>query len=115
MPLTAGRRLRTVRGTLAQLEAMATQVGADDYVRAIVQESTRAGLADEVRAIVPGVVDVVIESPEREAAVAERQRRAGRSPHDLFAEFCADRGHDDPRVRALFAELLEESDATAAR
>jgi DNA repair protein SbcD/Mre11 len=115
VPLSSGRRLRTLRGTLAELEAMAVEVTADDYVRAVVCESTRAGLADEVRAVVPGVVDVVIESPERAASVAERQRRAGRSPLELFAEFCADRGHDDPRVRALFAELLEESGATAAR
>jgi exonuclease SbcD len=115
VPLSSGRRLLTVRGTLAELEAQAASITADDYVRAVVQESTRAGLADDVRALVPGVVDVVIESPERAASVAERQRRAGRSPHELFAEFCADRGHDDPRVRALFAELLEESGATAAR
>jgi exonuclease SbcD len=115
VPLTSGRRLRTVRGTLAELEAMAAELSPDDYVRAIVRESTRAGLADQVRALVPGVVDVVIESPERADAVAERQRRAGRSPHELFAEFCAERGHDDPRVRALFAELLEECGAAAAR
>jgi exonuclease SbcD len=115
VPLSSGRRLRTLRGTLAELEAMVADVAADDYVRAVVCESTRAGLADDVRALVPGVVDVVIESPERAASVTERQRRAGRSPLELFAEFCADRGHDDPRVRALFAELLEESGATAAR
>lgn len=113
--LTSGRRLRTLRGSLDQLAAMASDVRDTDYVRAIVQESTRAGLADEVRALVPGVVDVVIESPERAAAVAERQRRAGRSPHELFAEFCAERDHDDPRVRALFAELLEECGAPGTR
>jgi exonuclease SbcD len=111
--LSAGRRLRTMRGTLAELAAQAGETGELDYVRAIVHEATRAGLADEVRSLVPGVVDVVIEPPER-ASVADRQRRAGRSPHELFAEFCAQRGHDDPRVQALFAELLEECGATAA-
>jgi exonuclease SbcD len=114
VPLSAGRRLRTLRGSLAELEAMAVELSPNDYVRAVVLESTRAGLADEVRELIPGVVDVVIESPERAEAVAERQRRAGRSPHELFAEFCAERGHDDPRVRALFAELLEECGAAAA-
>jgi exonuclease SbcD len=114
VPLTSGRQLLTLRGSLAELEVLVPTIGEGDYVRAVVCEAARAGLADDVRALVPGVVDVVVESPERAAATAERRRRTGRSPHELFAEFCADRGHDDPRVRALFAELLEECGATAA-
>ncbi|HEX7095392.1 MAG TPA: exonuclease SbcCD subunit D [Acidimicrobiales bacterium] len=114
VPLRSGRRLRTLRATLDELAERAAEVGPHDYVRVVVRGAARAGLADEVRELIPGVVEVVVESPERAATVAERQRRAGRSPHELFAEFCAARGHDDPRVRALFAELLEECSASAA-
>lgn len=115
VPLTTGRRLRTIRGTLDDLVARSGEISEHDYVRAVVQEPARAGLADEVRSLIPGVVDVVVESPDRVATATERQRRAGRSPHELFAEFCEQRGHDDPRVRALFAELLEECSASASR
>jgi exonuclease SbcD len=112
VPLQAGRRLRTVRGSLAELRLQAGDLPALDYVRAIVAEPARAGLADDVRAFLPGAVDVVVERPAARA-VATRPRRAGLTPHELFAAFCAERNHDDPRVRALFAELLEETGATA--
>lgn len=115
VPLTSGRRLRTLRGTLDELGGRADEIGPHDYVRVVVREKARAGLADEVRALIPGVVDVVVESPERDEPRGERRRRAGRLPHELFAEFCAERGHEDPRVQALFAELLEECGATGSR
>jgi exonuclease SbcD len=113
VPLRAGRRLTTVRGTVAELRSQATDVDPLDYLRVVVDEPSRAGLADEVRALLPGAVDVVIARPQAPAADT-RGRRSGRSPHELFAEFCAQRGQDDPRVRALFTELLEEANAPAA-
>ena len=35
--------------------------------------------------------------------------RIGRSPTDLFADFLSEREVDDPRLGAMFAELLDES------
>ena len=60
VPLAAARRLRTVAGTLAELAAVADEVG-DDVLRVVVREPSRPGLADEVRALLPGALEVVIE------------------------------------------------------
>lgn len=114
VPLSTGRRLSTVRGSFDELRAQASGIDPLDYLRVVVDEPARAGLADEVRALLPGAVDVVVARPQVTGADRGPVRRSGRSPQELFAEFCAHRGHDDPRVRALFAELLEEAGATAA-
>jgi DNA repair protein SbcD/Mre11 len=111
--LTAGRRLRTLRGTLAQvLDAPPT----DAYLRVVLDEPARAGLADEVRERVPGVVEVVL--APRDGGTADRRSdpdRLRRSPHDLFAEYLGEAGVDDDRVVALFDEIVDDlaSDATA--
>jgi DNA repair protein SbcD/Mre11 len=111
--LTAGRRLRTLRGTLAQvLDAPPT----DAYLRVVMDEPARAGLADEVRERVPGVVEVVL--APRDGGTADRRSdpdRLRRSPHDLFAEYLGEAGVDDDRVVALFDEIVDDlaSDATA--
>ncbi len=110
--LRAGRALRTYTGTLDQLAA--TVVDDDAWLRLVVRESHRAGLGHEVRRrFGERVVDVRIEAPN--VAVAPTSVRRGRTPHELFAEYMATRSADDPRVTALFAELLDEltSEATA--
>jgi DNA repair protein SbcD/Mre11 len=104
--LTAGRRLRTLRGTLAQvLDAPPT----DAYLRVVLDEPARAGLADEVRERVPGVVEVVL--APRDGGTADRRSdpdRLRRSPHDLFAEYLGEAGVDDDRVAALFDEIVDD-------
>jgi DNA repair protein SbcD/Mre11 len=104
--LTAGRRLRTLRGTLAQvLDAPP----ADAYLRVVLDEPARAGLADEVRERVPGVVEVVL--APRDGGTADRRSdpdRLRRSPHDLFAEYLGEAGVDDDRVVALFDEIVDD-------
>ncbi|MGH8896415.1 MAG: metallophosphoesterase family protein [Egibacteraceae bacterium] len=104
--LSAGRRLRTLRGTLDELEALAAQTG-DDHLRVVVRGQARAGLADAVRALFPDAVEVTVETPETEAT-QRRPVRLGRGPGELFAEYLAERAAEDERVRALFAELLED-------
>ena len=44
IPIASGRRLRTVRGTLPELEAQAASFG-EDYLRVWLREPTRAGSA----------------------------------------------------------------------
>ena len=109
VPLTAGRRLRTVRGSLEELRARADEPG-DDHLRVVVRGTVRAGLADLVREWFPEAVDIVVES---EAATPEKDeaRRLGRSPQELFAEYLAEQGAADERVSALFDELLDEAHA----
>ncbi len=106
VPLTRGTELRTVSGTIAELEAMAgTDVG-DAWLRVRVEGARRAGLVDDVRSwlgdrVVEVRVDRDHDGPE---PVTERR---GRTPHELFDEYLAEEGVEDPRLGRLFAELLE--------
>ena len=56
----SGRRLRTVRGTLAELEAQAPPFG-EDYLRVWLREPTRAGLRDDAVAVLPHALEVRID------------------------------------------------------
>lgn len=110
VPLAA-RRLRTVEGTLAELTALASSVG-DDLLRVIVRELARPGLADEVRALLTGALDVTIERlPDPADSVA--RPALGRTAHELFADYCATAGTRDDRLDALFAELLDAEVSSA--
>jgi exonuclease SbcD len=106
VPLTQGRRLRTLKGTLDDLESQAGTTG-EDYLRVIVRGQRRAGLADQVREWFPHAVDVTMEAVDDDGAGRPAQRRLGRSPHELFAEYLTQRGADDERVLALFDQLLD--------
>ncbi len=114
IPITAGHRLRTVRGTVAQLAADAESYG-EDYLRVYVQEPTRAGLRDEVIGVLPNALEVRIDP--QFAAPAERPAppdRTDRSPLELFDQFCAERQIVDPRLDALFTELLDDVTSATA-
>jgi exonuclease SbcD len=107
--LTSPDALRTVRGTVAELAAAAESYG-DAWLRVVVHEAPRAGLADDVRLLLPRAVDVRVEAPEAADASEERApARIGRAPNELFAEFLADRGIDDHRLVTLFQELLDDA------
>lgn len=112
--LTEGRRLRTIEKTMAGLGEMEGTTG-DDFLRIRIAEAHRAGLADEVRALFPDAVDVVIKDPAAtEAPSREAVSREGRPPHELFSAYLDERHESDPAVLALFDELLEETGAAAA-
>jgi DNA repair protein SbcD/Mre11 len=117
IPVTSGRRLRTVRGTLGELEAQAASFG-DDYLRVWLREPTRAGLRDDAAAILPNALEVRIDPEFAAPSRAGRPDASGaiRSPDQLFAEFCAaqDKPVQDPRVMALFRELHDEVTAAGA-
>lgn len=106
VPLSAGRRLATLRGTLAEVLARADEVS-DAYVKVELVEKARVGLADEVRAAIPDAVDVVLQSVEHMAE--DPEPRQTMQPVEAFSRYLADRGADDSRVEALFAELLDEA------
>jgi DNA repair protein SbcD/Mre11 len=111
--LHAGRRLRTLVGSADELAAAAARDRGDDWLRLIVRDAPRAGLADELRThFGDRAVDVRIEAtvPARAPVSSEPHTR---SPQELFAEFLAERGDTDARVPALFAELLDEESAVA--
>jgi exonuclease SbcD len=99
--------LRTVRGTLAELSKMDVDEAA--WLRVVVREQPRAGLREQVQELLPRALEVHID-PDLlvEQDRPARPRRAGRSPRELFADYLASRGHDDPAVRDLFDRLYEE-------
>ena len=104
------RRLRTVRGSLEQLEAMADAL-ADAWLRVIVAEKPRAGLADAVREILPGALDVDID--ERFRPTSARRRSGGeagrvRSARELFRDYLTETGRNDEQIAALFDRLHDE-------
>jgi exonuclease SbcD len=115
VPVTGGRRLRTLRGTLEQVITEGEQTP-DAYLRVVLAEPARAGLGDEVREKLPNTLEVTLDEAHRprpgsrsgDRDPAGRPSRAGRSPEQLFGEFLSEEGVDDPRVTAMFAELLDE-------
>jgi exonuclease SbcD len=106
LPLGSGRRLVSLVGTLDDVLERAGDVG-DAYVRVVLYEPARVGLADEVRDIIPNAVEVVLEptgSPRRDS-----ESRQSLEPIEAFSAYLRDRNAVDPAVEMLFAELLDEA------
>jgi exonuclease SbcD len=110
VPVTAGRRLRTVHGTLAELQGRAGEFG-DDYLRVYLREATRAGLRDDTIDVLPNALEVRIDpefTTQPEQAPRPREARTARTPAQLFADYCATRDVSDQKVAALFGQLHDE-------
>ncbi len=107
IPLTSGRNLRTMRGTLEEVVARAGEAG-DAYVKVVLLEQGRVGLADQVRAAIPNAVDVVLESPDDRRRQDVDARKA-LLPTEAFHRYLTESDQADPEVEALFAELFEEA------
>lgn len=106
IPLTSGRKLATLRGTLEEVVARADDVeGA--YVKVELNESARIGLADEVRSAIPGTVEVILQREEKRQKPVQQRRAL--DPIAAFTGYLADRGEADPKLESLFAELLDEA------
>lgn len=121
VPLRRGRRLRTLTGTLAELAGLVGQAGRsggaagsdDEWLRVVVAERSRPGLAEDVRQLFPDVVDVRVAPPDDEAGAPGDvpTGRLGRTPTELFADYLAERKVDDTRLGRLFGELWEQASA----
>lgn len=103
--LRTPRTLRTLEGTLEELRALAPGAG-DDLLRVVVTEARRAGLAEEVRELMPNALEVRLAGSEEEQPA--NPERSGRSPHELFSAYLSETGVADERVEHLFAQLLDE-------
>jgi exonuclease SbcD len=106
--ITTARRLRTVRGSLDELAAVAGDVeGA--WLRAIVAERPRPGLAEAVRELLPGALSIDIDERFRPASRHAAAVRHDRGPRGLFRDYLADSGHGgSDELTALFDRLLDE-------
>jgi exonuclease SbcD len=113
VPLTAGRRLRDVTGTLDELRALAPCAG-DAFLRVIVRaDAPEPGLAARVKEILPNALDVRVDvrSLVDDGGDGHKPSRLGLDPSQLFAAYHAHRHHRPPPddLRALFAALYEEA------
>lgn len=108
IPLSSGRGLRRVGGTMAVLEELADSVG-DDFLLVELQEVPQSGLADKVRKLLPNAVEVRVRATE--GGSDGPPSRGGRAPQELFNDYLADIGATNESVETLFDELLEDADA----
>ncbi|MBL8209599.1 MAG: exonuclease SbcCD subunit D [Bryobacterales bacterium] len=87
IPLTAGRRLRSVAGTLKDLKAQSHKLATGDLLRVTVQlDKYAAGIADQVREFLPEALDVRLEVPQ--LAASDPVSHIHLSPQELFRKFC---------------------------
>ena len=111
VPLSAGRHLRDLKGSLAELQAQAADVG-DDYLRVRVHlDGPVPGLTRQVRELLPNALEVVPVYPERERTEsADRLRNL--SPEQMLADYHqATYGSPVPAaVLDLFRSLQEDVD-----
>jgi exonuclease SbcD len=118
VPISGGRRLRTLRGTLDQVVEEGERAG-DAYLRVELAEPGRAGLGDLVRDKLPGALEVSLADEFRPRPggragdrvgdrAGDRPSRVGRSPLQLFGDYLSEQNINDPRVTAMFGSLLDE-------
>jgi exonuclease SbcD len=114
VPLTGGRPLLDVTGSLDDLRAM--DVDPEAYLRVMLRcDGPAPGLADDVRDVLPNALEVRL---DYERAPGEREPGELRrlSPRELFSRYYADRhgAPPDERLVKLFDELFEEVTSAAA-
>jgi exonuclease SbcD len=113
IPITAGRRLRDVSGTLAEIERRIEELNNGDYLRVTVKlPKFKPGIADTIHQMLPNAVDVKTETP-----AAEKGPSPEPLPHDpgaLFRQFYRGRvGEPAEDLMSAFEKLYSEvSDAT---
>jgi exonuclease SbcD len=113
VPVTAGRRLRDVAGTLEELEKQAEDLG-DAFLRVTVRaEAPSPGLADRVKEILPHSLDVTVDYPKTTAPAsgAGENPRAEQEPLELFRRYYRQRHETElpAELVALFQSLYEEA------
>jgi len=116
IPITSGRRLRTVEGTVAQLVANADEYG-DDFLRVWVRQATYAGLRDDVMAALPNALEIRIHEDFASNPHASTPTSTGsvKTPAELFATYCDFIQLDDKRVSKLFDEIHDDLTSSNAR
>ncbi len=106
IPLTAGRRLMKVTGTIDELTAQAPALGDAILDVSVTTDGPAPGLADEVRALLPNAL-YVRATWEREEAVASS--REGKSLQELYADYYQERHAAAPPEELMhaFEDLLD--------
>jgi DNA repair protein SbcD/Mre11 len=112
-PLSSGRRLRDVCGTLDELMAQVQTFG-DDFLRVTIKvDKPLPGIADTVRETLPNALEIRLDYPRLETMPVEI---AGSDPYELFSKFYMHQRASDPPdelsklFRCLYEEALNASD-----
>ena len=115
--ITAGRRMRTLEGTVAELVAMGDTVG-EDFLRLVVRQATYAGMRDELIDALPHTLEIRI----HDEFATRTSSRSGvtmdtpqKSPAELFADYCAATSVDDERINKLFDSLHDDLTRSARK
>ena len=58
--------------------------------------------------MLPNALEIRIDPQFATGATSRAASRANRTPGELFAEYCAERGVNDARIQALFGQLHDE-------
>ncbi len=106
--LSAGKKLVTIRGDLAELGRIkdARAELADAHLRVFVSESPRTGLADELRDLFPSAVEIRVDAPVGESTTGARP--VGLTARALLELYLDERKQRDEAVLSLFDELSLE-------
>jgi exonuclease SbcD len=109
IPISAGRRLIDVRGTLDELDQYRDTIN-DAYLRVFLTcERPQPGLGDQVREILPNTLEVRLEY-ERQEAGTEKLDIKQLVPRELFQRYYRDRhaAEADTDLLDLFDRVLDE-------
>jgi exonuclease SbcD len=111
VPVTAGRRLRDVKATLAELERQAGTLGTDYLRVAVITQGPVPGLAEQVRELLPNAVEVTLDYPRVAKGTNGHDTSSALPPADLFARFYQRRNGTAPapELARLFQALYEEA------
>jgi DNA repair protein SbcD/Mre11 len=108
LPLTSGKTLRSIAGTLEELQLKSSDF-ADDLLRVTVRlEKPAPGIADRIRQFLPNALHITTELPELpQSSIVVT---SGADPVELFANFYKQRNASEPPegVARLFRDLYEE-------
>jgi exonuclease SbcD len=112
VPLTAGRRLRDIAGTLDELRTLSADVGGDLLRVTVKAEGPAPGLAEQVKELLPNALDVTVDHPRAGAGPGSRgEVRVRLEPGRLFATYYERRNGAPPPsgLQTLFEALYEEA------
>jgi exonuclease SbcD len=103
--LKSGRKLRVVRGSL---DSLVSGDYGDDYLKLVLDDVPRIGLADEARERIANVVAVELATPA--AFAGERgQSLDGATPSELFSSYLESAGVKDEGLMKVFELLMERN------
>ncbi len=119
VPISGGRPLQRVRGTLEELGRMADDIGRAIVLATVATETPTADLADQVMALLPAatLLDVHEDCAASRVEVVSGAPEGGEPTlRELFAEFLsqdARQGIHADQVLGVFDRLLEAAEAEA--